>query len=365
MRSKSRVLYISSFAVKSHHSVINRSLLDMLKAQNSEQIIVYASSSSDCYKESSGHNRQLHIPIGSGRLSLLMRYLISAYYNLWFLLTSRRNDELVYNYNNVFSTAVINCLNKLLKRRVTICCHGEMEYLSNESAHSAVYKKLLIRLCKLAFNRHTIPAPGLRYVVLGDVIKENLRPYLSDKLYDRFMSIDHPVGNAICPPRVAGCPIKIGTVGIMNYYKGSEIYPEVASRFKDNKNIEFHCVGQVQSDVKDLIDVGVNVTNGSSEPLAPEVFSERVQNLDFLLFLYPTDNYRLMASGAFLDALRFSRPVIALRTPYFEYLFNKFGAFGYLADNIDELCSLIAQAPTLNRNFPFSDIAHRINTQKS
>lgn len=66
-----------------------------------------------------------------------------------------------------------------------------------------------------------------------------------------------------------------------------------------------------------------------------------MSELDYILLLYPTDTYRLIASGAILDCIRFRKPVIALRTDYFEYLFDKLGPFGILVNDIDEMAKEI------------------------
>jgi hypothetical protein len=120
-------------------------------------------------------------------------------------------------------------------------------------------------------------------------------------------------------------------------------------------------VGHFQCDSKPFEAAGIEIPADPTKPLSDEEFCKSVEALDFLLFLYPTDTYKLIASGAILDCLRFRRPVIALRTDYFDYLFRKFGAFGYLADSMEELQTLLRRASTLSRDFPFDMIAERLS----
>lgn len=86
--------------------------------------------------------------------------------------------------------------------------------------------------------------------------------------------------------------------------------------------------------------------------------------LDYILLLYPADTYRLIASGAVLDCIRFRKPVLALATEYFRYLFDKFGRFGYLADSVDELTELLRHPERLPRSdYDFDAIAEALRAE--
>lgn len=342
-----KVRYISSFAVGTLHAMVNKALLGMVCRIFPGQVECYASASAMPHlRGDDAPIHRLHIPAGASRPRMLLRYLASAAANIRLLLTSRPGDLLIYNFNNVMSLRAIDFINRRLRRRIVIFCHGEMEYLTNSGRHTRAYKRLMSRLT-CSYFRRADAAPGMRFVVLGDVILRNLRPLLSEAMYERFDSIDHPL---IMPaaepaPRTPGRPLNIGTVGILNSYKGSDRLLQLARRLKDNPAVKLHVVGHMQCDPRPYAEAGVTLPPDPSRPLEPDDFAARVSALDYILLLYPTDTYRLIASGAVLDCLRYGKPLVGLRTEYFQYLFDKFGAFGRLADDIGELESIIATLP--------------------
>jgi hypothetical protein len=42
-------------------------------------------------------------------------------------------------------------------------------------------------------------------------------------------------------------------------------------------------------------------------------------------------------SGVLFDAIRYGKPIIALRTDVIDYYFKKYGNIGFLADTVDDL----------------------------
>jgi hypothetical protein len=64
--------------------------------------------------------------------------------------------------------------------------------------------------------------------------------------------------------------------------------------------------------------------------------------VDYAVFFYPADSYRLTASGAFFDALAFAKPLIAIRNPFFEHYFSRFGDIGYLCDDYAEVKKMVS-----------------------
>jgi hypothetical protein len=78
-------------------------------------------------------------------------------------------------------------------------------------------------------------------------------------------------------------------------------------------------------------------------PLPPEELDAYINMMDFCVFLYPSNYYLFTASGSLLEALAHLKPVVALRNPYFDYVFGKMGDIGYLCDSVDEMASVIKE----------------------
>lgn len=370
--SKMRVTYISSFATETLHSMINRALLEMLCELYPGSVDCHASGSTmpaltEGLEDKLAGRKKLYVPRGSRKINSLLRFAWSAFHNIRLLLKSRRDDLLFFNLNNVFALKTIDLINRRLQRRIIICCHGELEYLLNADKHRQTYKKLMARLTRNYFSRsNKHPAVGIRFLVFGDIILRNIKPLISQQLADRFSSIDHP----LIPEHVihANNPhdtINIGTVGIMNGYKGAAHMPKLASLLTNKVRIQLHVVGHMQCDTEPFVKAGIMIPDYPHRPLDENEFRRRVDNLDYILLLYPSDTYRLIASGAILDCIRFRKPVLALRTEYFNYLFKKYGSFGYLADSIEELALKInTLSESEKEQYHFSDIASSLSPHK-
>lgn len=365
------IRYINSFAAGTQHSVFNRATLSMFADQWCGRVSVWSVPSSLPPLQSADNAdgvvdwHCLPVASGNSNAALAIRYLQSAACNVWQLIKARPDELVVYNFNNVFSIHALDWLCRVLHRRVLLFCHSELEYLVNAGKHKSLQKKVLVWLTRSYFSRVRRPARGMKFVVLGDSIIHNLKPLVSPSLAAAFSSIDHPVTPAAVVTHGksnVGSPVNVGVVGTVNYYKGGE---ELADIVKDvlaaSSDVRFSIVGFVQGDTEPLRRAGIMLPPNPSRPMPEPEFSEAIGALDFILLPYPADTYKLIASGAVLEAVRYGKPVIAYRTAYFDYLFRKFGAFGYLADTRDEMIGLLCRAAILSRDFPFSEIASRLN----
>ncbi|MCM1022270.1 MAG: glycosyltransferase [Muribaculum sp.] len=363
--------YINSFAAGTQHSEFNRATLAMLAEVWPGDVCVSSVKTSVAPLKSIGNTakikswKTLWVNSGNSAAALALRYLQSAVNNVWQLIKAGKDDLVVYNFNNPFSTGIIDAVCRLVNRNVIIFCHNEMEYIVNSGKHRALQKRVLATLVKRYFSpgRRSV-AKGLNFIVLGDSILKNLKPLVSPALYERFSSIDHPLLPISELPHVAAHETtNIGVVGIVNYYKGASEIVEIARLLSDVNNLKICIVGSVQGDTELFIKAGIQLPLHPEKPMSTADFERAISQLDFVLLLYPTDTYRLIASGAVLEALRFRKPIIAYRTDYFDYLFKKFGPFGYLADSRAEIEQLLRNAATLSRDFHYDRIASQLSPQ--
>ncbi len=367
-----KIRYINSFAAGTQHSVFNRATLKMFADLRSGDVSVWSVPSSLpplLTVDNADDVRAWHrLPVGDGTsgFGLALRYIQSAVSNVWLLLRARPDDLVVYNFNNVFSIHAVDLLCRLLNRQVIVFCHNELEYLVNGGKFKALNKRILTALTRGYFSRRRRPARGLKFIVLGDSILVNLKPLISPELAEVFYSIDHPITPLEDSTRneshFSGV-VNVGVVGTVNTYKGGEELADIVSAVGSHSQVRFSVIGTVQGDAAQLRSAGIVLPAEPSRPVPEPEFSEAVGALDFILLLYPADTYRLIASGAVLEALRFGKPVIAYRTAYFEYLFRKFGAFGYLVDTRDEMIDVLKRTKTLSRDFPFSKIASQLSVE--
>ncbi len=72
-------------------------------------------------------------------------------------------------------------------------------------------------------------------------------------------------------------------------------------------------------------------------PLEGGAYAKEVRAVDYSLFLYDRQGYRLRPSAGLFDAFAFAKPVIALKTPFIEHYFRELGDIGFLCEDYDAL----------------------------
>ena len=291
--------------------------------------------------------KKMFVVSGDGRCSLILRYLIGAILNIWQLLTVPRNTILIYNYNNLFSAGVLNFINKIFGKRVIFFCHGEMELLVADPNKGGVLHKLLTRLARNFFLGNCAIAPFTRFFVMGDAIYSNLSKIIAIDKMSQFCKLDHSyIFSRSQGTKSPDTMLNFGTVGVLSPLKGGDSLCLLADMLKQRSinNMTLSVTGRIHINVEALLSRGISLpSNLGNAPIDQHEFANRIESLDFILFLYKHDSYKLTASGAIMDAIDRRRPVIAIKNDYFSYLFNKYGEFGYLVEDIQEMFELIVK----------------------
>lgn len=346
-----KVKCIDSISYKTVHLQFNASLLVMLSSIY-EEVIYYVGESSmnevdallkkNDISLSNVKRKRIFVYGGEGRMDLLLRYLISALLNIIILIKSQKDDVLIYNFNNLFSLRLINALNRLYKRKILICCHGELELITEQSKEGGWLFKCLRFLAKDFYLKRKHINGCVSFMVLGDVVLKNLRYYLNEIQLSHFFSIDHPyifTKDSKCKNANdnRSMYISIGTVGLFNKAKGADTLLELIKKVK-NIRIKFSVTGRIFYDVDCLKKNGVDIVEGADCKSIPQSeYMARILNLDYILFLYKRESYRITASGAVMDAINLQKPIIAIKNDYFSYLFEKYGSFGVLFKDVEDM----------------------------
>ena len=180
--------------------------------------------------------------------------------------------------------------------------------------------------------------PYLNYLILGPSIKEELIqkiPNLERYLYST--NLPFFFKNNKIKKYKKNDVLKFGYLGVGRKSKGIDLFLKLANDVP-KENSKFIIIGPI-------ID-GPYVTNSvyvpSPElPLNEEKYEKYIKDIDYAILLYNEDSYTLTASATLFDAISHLKPIIALRTPFFEYYFNKMGDIGYLCNNYEEIKELI------------------------
>lgn len=337
-----QIYYVDTFGVRQTHEVYNAALLEMCvlifghvecrvscsSYVNMKTLLDEETLAKVCYKP-------VFVPEGNGRLSLLWRYLCGAW-NIWkYLWCIPVGALLVIPYNNVFALRILNFLNKFRKRKIVVCCHGELEYLTHDRTPQGILTKLIARLVRSFFRNPRIRiADNLYFSILGEKLKENLASYISTDKIERFIVFDHPCLASRNPQSdsYTSGRISISTVGTLNKQKGADAFLEFVKAIPDDYRLRLSIsvTGHVAGvDNEYLATLGVATLPVNCQ-MSREQLIHRLAKADYLLFLHSRETYAVTASGAVMDAITLGKPIIALENDYFNYLFSKYGRFGVL-----------------------------------
>jgi hypothetical protein len=176
----------------------------------------------------------------------------------------------------------------------------------------------------------------LRFMVLEEGIKDTLATLLP-RAAARTDVLELPINIA----EVAGQsvpdfapPIRIGLVGLATAAKGTDLFLDIAremmARFPGK--VTFHHVGRLTPDA-DPAPFAVLAEPPSSAHLPRAAFTARLAALHYVFLPIREGYYNLSASGAFLDAITWAKPVIARALPIVTPHFRRFGDIGYLCDS--------------------------------
>ena len=253
---------------------------------------------------------------------------------------------MILPFNNLFALKGINFLCKILSRKVIIFCHGEMEFIASQINKKGLLSRLLCYRCLNFFaNPHTQLAAGLYFSVLGQKIKQNLEPLLPESFGSHLFSMAHPY--LFFEPQQAAHKkngkLTIGTCGAMTISKGALSMVQFAELCRSEKlEVDICHIGMVSSGLQEMIQSGIRMPS-PQYTLSREEFDRQVDQLDYLLFFYGPENYKITASGAIMDAIALGKPIIALNNDYFHYLFDNFGVFGILDSSVEDMVAHVKQ----------------------
>lgn len=199
-----------------------------------------------------------------------------------------------------------------------------------------VSKVLLFKNCFRYLN-----SKKLKYILLSDHIKDNI-PCKKVIPYCLFANLPYFFKEKYDKPLFEEKKLRIGYIGYISNTKGFNVFLDVVKHINSlniENSPEFVVVGggasqELLSEVKTIKNLVMFNTH-----LPYDQMLDEISKLDYALFMYPS--YALKFSAAFLDALSMGIPVIALRNPMFDFVFQKMGNVGYLNNSKEEIIDTI------------------------
>lgn len=337
---------IESLKKGNEHIVVNDKMIEIFKNIFNEEIEIFIDET-QWNELKYSHNKEIKykkinvIGHGKSKLKSVMHFLKSMYQNIKFIILSRKDDKLLYLSVNPIGLFIMKIINKILNREVYMVCHSELEFLiaENDKYLSNIYKKIA-RVYRYSFNK--IKNDNIKYIILGESIKKNLLKESKNINKKNLIVIDHPYEYKKLDNEdmdINKDVISIGCVGIGSIAKGTENIFKIAEFFKEeieNKKIKMSIIGKITDEVKVFANKYVEYLN-DGDMLPRGEYEKKIKELDYILYFYPKDSYKLIASGAFFDAVSLEKPIIAIENDFFRYYFDKLGDIGDLGNNVDEM----------------------------
>lgn len=231
-----------------------------------------------------------------------------------------------------------HCILKILKKflpdiKMVIFLHGELEYMREKDKINLIFfGKILKCAISLRNDKNTF------YFVLGESIQKNLVKYLNNNI--QVLNIDHPyIFPSISNKEMDNNLLKFGCIGLAGIRKNSHFIFRLGHEFKDyinSKEAMFEIIGMMDSTMDLYVNQLVKYQD-IGEMLNSDEFEKKVKNIDYAIFFYDNSHYSLCASGAFFDAIKYEKPIIAIKNDFFEAYFDKLGNIGYLCNDYEEL----------------------------
>ena len=223
------------------------------------------------------------------------------------------------------------------KNRHIIVLHGELEYLKVKNKR--IIEIIFGLVLRLGMNLST---KQTKYIVLGDNIKKSLSDKIGQRILKRTYSILHPynffVEKDLTTVNSSECLI-IGAIGTQMLSKNSNYIYSLANYFKEDilkSKISFVTIGKVLPELHQY-ETDLVKKFYSNSFVSQKEFEFEISKLDYIIFFYDNTAYQLCASGAIFEAIRLGVPVISIKNDYFNWLFDSYGAMGFLCDTMEEL----------------------------
>lgn len=216
-----------------------------------------------------------------------------------------------------------------IKSKLIFTFHGELQYLVQKDLRPA--ERFMRSLIK--FNLASVDQ-NIYYSVYGQTIKRKLIA-LHPHLCRQFLNIEHPFvskGSLIAHKLDI---MQIGAFGAISQHKNSHKIVELAEMMHlINPQLHFKLVGKFID--RPVYNEDILTIVGGEEFLSRKDYEKQILNTAWLIYLYEDRNYELIASGAFLDAVIYNKPIICLRNKFFEHVFDRY-EIGIMVDSIDKL----------------------------
>lgn len=368
MKIQKTAYIIDAYSTGSYHEVINQGYLMMISDLYDN--VVYLGTESSCKnlqrlmdecKQDYGnvkfnYIKKRKIKIKRQGLHSMLHLFQVSWLNYKYYKNVPKNSDVFFNNNLFYAIFLIHFFSRLLNN-MYIMCHSEMEHIvpnrkeNITSIPSALFFKFVFNNINLSEKFH--------FILLSSRMADYFKGYIKPENRKRIYCMDHcyirPENKFRQDNIESGDWMKIGIPGAITPQRGlAEL--ETMLETIHNERIRVYSLSYISKHISKPCFVELNKT-GKLLPF--NEYNNYVRQMDILSLLYTAGSYKLTASGAALEAIWNEKPIFAIKNDYLEYLFEKFGPLGYLANDVTEL---VEKCDTINYS---SILKFIVNIQKA
>ena len=223
--------------------------------------------------------------------------------------------------------------------------------------HSVLERFLYSR--KRRFFFHAAMPRRLRYLLLGETIhSETLQ--LVPRIAAHAFVLPHPLATGLVPRpfHLGSTRLVFAFLGLASESKGFPLFLRMAEEFTGEpaSPAQFELIGSYAEEFRHRVHHLIDSSGGrfraprdTGVKIGRDLYQARTQQAAYVVLPYSAEHYRFTCSGAVFDAISAAKPLIALRTPLFENLFQQMGDIGCLcrdeAELLDAVRDIVAWPP--------------------
>lgn len=339
----SKIIYCDLIAYGGIHSEFNSSFLKVLiKAYPEYSSIEFYSEKEHgqiCYKHLKMFRniKYRYYSINSkkfiGGIKTILRDLFSCYYLLKVFIRSKKEDMIFIALAYPIAQNFILILQNIYKRNLYLCQHGELEVFVNKNKFhkNKIYYSLVKKVLK---------SSHIKFVILGDIIFK-YTSFLFNK-DSKVIIIDHPYNldyNGEINKNFT--PLVIGQIGTGSIGKGTDVLFQLAFLLKkeiEANLLKIKLVGALPSKLY-YLDNGL--VEYSKQPLNEIEFENGIRNLHYTLQLRNNEISKAVASGTFLDTIKYEKPFFSLENDYILNYISKYPSVNNIFLSIEDMACKI------------------------
>lgn len=216
-----------------------------------------------------------------------------------------------------------------LNTNVFFTLHGDLQWLIQDNLGRSE------RLFRSIIRKNLSNIRPNEYLVLyGKTIKDKLLT-IFPQVENQVLHLEHPFISKRTISKFASDLFTIGAFGVISKHKNShEVIRLAENMYQKNTTLQFKLVGKFIDNL--TYDKNAITVIGGERFLSRQDYEHEIEDTAWLMYLYEDKNYELIASGAFLDAILYNKPIICLRNRFFQNLFSTYN-IGIMVDSLEGL----------------------------